>query len=157
MNTRIVLPLIAAVLALAGCGVSPSGVRVGGQAPTGVAPGVYLYFLDAHNELRPELYRTQRLGTVASALDLLLRAGPPTALRSDLPVIQSSGPVVDMANSTMTIRVPLDRDEIGPRGVDQIICTALGVTRQSGDDRTTEVVVSFTIAPATEPRRCPQH
>jgi hypothetical protein len=156
---RRLLPVLAvAGMSLAGCGIEPTGVLSGGEAPTGVAPGPTLYFVDAQGQLRPSpVDSAGRLGSVTDAVDLLLRIGDPSSegLHSDLPAVTSLGPQVTVAHPNVTVNLPLARQEVGPRGVDQVVCTVLGVQRQSGDERATAVVVSFTIGGRTEPRTCP--
>ncbi|WP_158895642.1 hypothetical protein [Amycolatopsis anabasis] len=156
---RTLLVGVAAGLLLTGCGIEPTGVLDGGDAPTGVAPGVTLYFVDVQGNLQPSLVESKRLGDVTNAVDLLLRVGAQSrqGLRSDLPQVTSLGPEVTIADTTVTVTVPLARGEMGPRGADQLICTALGVLRQSGNTRVTKAVVSFTIGGQTEPRACPAH
>jgi hypothetical protein len=146
-----------AVLLLAGCGVAPAGVADAGPAPTGVAPGVTLYFLDAQGRLRPQLRETGRLGTVSEALALLLTGpGRDPDLRTDLPPA-TQVPVVTTAPGVVHLLVPLAVHEVTPAGVDQIVCTALGVHVQGGGSAGTRVQVRFTL-PTPESdvlRTCP--
>jgi hypothetical protein len=53
--------------------------------------------------------------------------------------------------------VPLAIREVTPLGIDQIVCTALGVHVQGGGSRSTKVQVSFTQpTPESDKRRtCP--
>ncbi|GAB3488699.1 hypothetical protein [Amycolatopsis cihanbeyliensis] len=157
MIRRRVPAMLAAGLMLTGCGIEPTGPLDGGDAPTGVAPGPTLYFVDARGNLVPSVTPSERLGEVTNAVDLLLRVGDQNreGLHSDLPTVDSLGPQVTIANTTITVDLPLARSELGPRGVDQVSCTALGVRRQSGDSRVTHVVVNFTVGRRTEPRTCP--
>ncbi|GAA1356318.1 hypothetical protein [Saccharothrix algeriensis] len=157
-RTGAVAVLSAAVLStVVGCGVGSSGVLDGGRAPTGVAPGVTLYFVDGDGGLTPQFVRSGRLGGVAGALEMLLRIDPPPGAgwRSDLPAVRSLGPAVTVAGAVTTVALPLSRDEVGARGVDQVVCTALGVNRQAGGPGAMEVVVSFTDGSTTGPRGCP--
>ncbi|WP_245192135.1 ATP-binding protein [Amycolatopsis azurea] len=71
------LRALAACSLLAGCGVSPDGPTPGGDAPTGVAPGVTLYFVDAQQRLQPDERRSGRLGSIADALALLFSGAAP--------------------------------------------------------------------------------
>ncbi|MFC0105954.1 hypothetical protein [Kibdelosporangium aridum] len=149
--------LAVAALLLAGCGVHPSGVTDAGDAPTGVAPGVTLYFVNARNELEPDLRPTERLGSISEAMSLLL-AGPGN---SDLHTeIASNAPrqvVVTTTPEVIQLTVPLAIREVTPRGIDQIVCTALGVHVQSGGSRDTKVQVHFTLTtPESDKlRTCP--
>ncbi|RZQ65791.1 hypothetical protein [Amycolatopsis suaedae] len=147
--------IILAALVTAGCGIQPTGVLDGGEAPTGVAPGVTLYFVDGRGELRPNLTESGELGDVAGALDLLLRTSDPPGLRSDLRRVSSLGPKVTVAGDTITVALPLAPGEVGPRGVDQVTCTAAGVRRQAGAREPVTVVVSFTDGSDGGPRTCP--
>lgn len=142
----------------AGCGVRPSGVVDSGDAPTGVAPGVTLYFLGAEGELRPSLRETDRLGSVPEALSLLLTGpGPDGSLRTGIAETSTTRVVVTTKAGLVHVLLPLTAQDVTPRGVDQIVCTALGVHVQSGGDRTTKVQVRFT-QPSEESERertCP--
>jgi hypothetical protein len=156
--------LAASALLLAGCGVQPSGVTAMGDAPTGVASGVTVYLVDQRGELQPQLRRTGRLGTVAEAISLLLTLPgsddpdrPPPGLHSE---ITSSGVTlveVSTQPGLVLLRVPLAAYEVTPRGIDQLVCTAVGVVRQNGGSATTKVQVTFTL-PTVESgrqRTCP--
>jgi hypothetical protein len=145
------------VLLLAGCGIQPSGVTDAGEAPTGVAPGVTLYFVDAHEELRPQLRRTDRLGGIAEALALLLTGPGDSEVRSEIAAPATTRVVVTSTPTTIRLMVPLTVDDVTPRGIDQIVCTALAVHVQGGGARTARVVVRF-VQPAPESevaRTCP--
>lgn len=65
--------------------------------------------------------------------------------------------VVVTTPETIQRMVPLTADEVSPRGIDQIVCTALGVHVQSGGAPDTRVQVRFVQpAPESERRRtCP--
>ncbi|MFF0145543.1 hypothetical protein ATK36_1729 [Amycolatopsis sulphurea] len=147
------------VLLLAGCGVEPADPAPGGEAPTGVAPGVTLYLVDEHKQLQPELRLGGQLGTISDALALLLNPGRLTSSGLHTEITDISGPQsrVTMAPGLIQISVPLTVQNLSPLGIDQIVCTALGVYVQSGGPRTTEVQVSFTQStPASDVRRtCP--
>ncbi|WP_308258140.1 hypothetical protein [Pseudonocardia lacus] len=143
---------------LAGCGVGPSGVLDGGAAPTGVAPGVTLYFVDADGRLHPQQRPTDRLGTVDGAVSLLLSGpGPGSGLRTEIAPVVTERVEVTTAPGLLRLVVPLAAAEVSPLGVDQIVCTALGVHVQGGGERGTRVQLGFTLpAPGSdEPRTCP--
>ena len=148
--------LAATVLLLAACGVQPSGVTDQGEAPTGVARGVTLYFVDAQGELSPQLRRTDRLGTITEALALLL-SDPGSDLRTEIAPTGVTRVLVDTAPGLIQLRVPLATYEVTPLGIDQIVCTALGVHVQSGGSTTTKVRVIFTsdTPESDEERSCP--
>lgn len=147
----------AAVLLLAACGVRPSGVVGGGEAPTGVAPGVTLYFVDAHGDLQPQLRETGRLGSISEALALLLSGPGGSTLRTGIAETTTSRVVVTTTPEVIRLELPLTIQDVTPRGVDQFVCTALGVHVQSGGARTTKVQLHF-VQPTPESdvaRTCP--
>lgn len=148
----------AVAVLLAGCGVGASGVVDGGPAPTGVAPGVTLYFVDAQQRLRPQLRATDRLGSVPEAVSLLLTGpGPGSGLGTRIPAAGTVRVEVTTAPGLLRLLVPLAAREVPPLGVDQIVCTALGVHVQGGGARDTRVQLRFTLpAPGSDaPRSCP--
>jgi hypothetical protein len=150
--------LVLAVLLLAGCGVQPSGVTYGGEAPTGVAPGVTLYFVDARSELRPQLRRTDRLGSISEAISLLLTgSGGDSDLDTEIASTQMTRVVVTTTPDVIQIVVPLTINDFTPVGIDQLVCTAMGVHVQSGGSRSMEVRVRFVQpTPESDERRtCP--
>lgn len=153
---------VAVPLLVAACGVQPSGVTDGGPAPTGVAPGVTLYFVDADGELRPQVRETGRLGTISEAMSLLL-LGPggltpdDTDLRTEIASVRNTRVEVTVTGGTIELRVPLAAEEVTPRGVDQLVCTALGNHVQAGGSAATTVRIHFTVpAPGSDTERtCP--
>jgi hypothetical protein len=149
--------LAAAVLLLAGCGIQPSGVTGGGQAPTGVAPGVTLYFVDAHEQLQPELRRTGRLGTISDALSLLLSAPSDSGLHTEISPNQVTQVGVTITPGVIQLLVPLTINDVTALGIDQLVCTALGVYVQGGGPGSMTVQVRFTLpTPESGKRRtCP--
>nr|WP_042194024.1 hypothetical protein [Kibdelosporangium sp. MJ126-NF4]CEL21028.1 hypothetical protein [Kibdelosporangium sp. MJ126-NF4]CTQ95458.1 hypothetical protein [Kibdelosporangium sp. MJ126-NF4] len=151
--------LVMAVLLLAGCGIQPAGVTDGPDAPTGVAAGVTLYFVDAHKELRPQLRQTHQLGTIADALSLLL-TGPGDAdrhLHTEIARDATQRVSVTYTPDTIQLLVPLTSREVTPLGIDQIVCTALGVHVQGGGSRSTKVQLLFTqpTPESDKTRTCP--
>ncbi|GAA3584312.1 hypothetical protein GCM10022222_81270 [Amycolatopsis ultiminotia] len=150
-------PVVLALL-LAGCGVEPSGPVVAGDAPTGLAPGVTLYFLDAQRHLRPQLRETGRLGTIPEAVSLLLTGpGPDAELHTEIAAVSVTRIQLSTAPELIRLRLPLTVRDVTPSGIDQIVCTALGVHVQSGGSRTTRAQVVFVQStPESEKRRtCP--
>lgn len=127
--------VLAAALLTSGCGVGSSGVEDGGEAPTGLAEGPTLYFVDDDGGLRPDLRDTGRLGTVLGAIQLLVADADPTqeGLHSEIPAT-ATRTVVEDAGDYVTIYLPLRSAEISDHGVDQIICTAAAVVAASGRD-----------------------
>lgn len=152
-------PIAAVVLALAGCGVHPSGVTTAGEAPTGVAPGVTLYMVDDDGALQPQLRETGRLGTIPEALALLLDAAPryDDGLHTEIRKQGVSRVIVHTEPGLIRLTLPLADYDVTPRGIDQIVCTALGVAVQHGEPVETRVRVSFTLSsPESVPERtCP--
>ncbi|WP_198406949.1 hypothetical protein [Nocardia terpenica] len=149
---------MAALVSLAaGCGVQPSGVMDAGPAPTGVAPGVTLYFLDDHDRLRPQLRQSGQLGTIAEALSLLLTGPGPTDLHTDLPTDAETRVPVQTTPELIRLWVPWTIADVPPLGIDQIVCTALGVHVQAGGSTSTRVQVRFTLPTpeSDEQRTCP--
>ena len=151
--------LVASAMLEAGCGISPSGVTDMRDSPTGIAPGPSLYVVDDHQRLRPDLGTGDNLGTISEAVSLLL-------LRSKKPgdqiAIADTGPTTVFVTTTpdlIQLRVPLATYELTQLGIDQIVCTALGVWVQSGGSKATRVQVQFTVAhPESESgkaRTCP--
>ncbi|MFD9895885.1 hypothetical protein ACFWY9_41620 [Amycolatopsis sp. NPDC059027] len=157
--TRRVLAAAVLLATLTACGVEPSGVQDGGKAPTGVARGVTLYFVDAEGELVPSPRPTQRLGTITDALNLLVASSSSSqsdGLHSAFAWQSALGrsPLVTESDELIRINLPLAKYEIAPLGVDQFVCTALGVHRQAGKPAA-KVVVTYTIGGDTEPLSCP--
>ncbi|MEU6350331.1 hypothetical protein ABZ896_13500 [Streptomyces sp. NPDC047072] len=156
---RRVLPPLLLVLSvlLAGCGIRPSGVAGAGEPLTGLAPGVTLYFVGGDGRLEPQLRRTGRLGTVSEAVSLLLSGPGDAGLRTEIGPAATRQVVVTTASATIRLMVPLTVDKVTARGIDQIVCTALGVHVQGGGARQTRVQVQF-VQPTPESatkRACP--
>jgi len=148
----------AAVLLLGGCGVQPSAVTDAGDAPTGVAPGVTLFFVDGQGRLRPQQRETGQLGTVVEAVTLLLDAGDPGAgLRSEITSNSVTRVPVTITEDTIELHLPITARDVTPLGVEQIVCTALATHVQAGGSPWMTVRLSFTIAvPGSDsPRTCP--
>ena len=150
-------PLLVLVLLLTGCGVEPSGPTAGGEAPTGVAPGVTLYFVDAQHRLRPQLRRTGRLGTIGEAASLLLTGPGDSGLRTEIASTAVTQVVVTTEPGVIQLAVPLTVHDFTSLGVDQLVCTALGVHVQSGGAPDTRVRVGFvqSTPESDELRTCP--
>jgi hypothetical protein len=149
--------LAALALLLAGCGVQPSGVADAGQPPTGLAPGVTLYFLDANRQLRPQPRQTGHLGTISDAVSLLLTGPGDSGLHTEIASQGTTRVLVDTMPGLIQLQVPLAVYEVTPLGIDQLVCTALGVHVQGGGSRTTRVQVRFTLStPESDKQRtCP--
>lgn len=154
-------PAALALLLTAACGVQPSGVVDVGEPPTGVAPGVTLYYVDAQGRLRPQVRGAERLGTISEAMVLLLSEPAGPDMRTEITISgdqQTRYVFVTTEPGVINLRVPLATYEVTALGIDQIVCTALGVLVQSGGSRTTKVRVLFTVGPSEESdklRTCP--
>ncbi|AHH98948.1 hypothetical protein GCM10010174_48240 [Kutzneria viridogrisea] len=149
--------LAVVVLLLAGCGVQPSWVTAGGEAPTGVAPGVTLYFVDAHEQLRPQLRPTGHLGAISEAAALLLTGPGNSDLHTEIASQAVTQVVVTTTPGVIQLLVPLTIHDMSPLGIDQIVCTALGVHVQGGGARNMKVQVRFTqpTPESDKQRTCP--
>jgi hypothetical protein len=149
--------LVAAVFLLAGCGVQPSGVIDRGEAPTGVAPGVTLYFINARNELQPQQRPTGQLGTIPEAMTLLLSGSVRSNLRTEITSNTTARVVVTPTPDVIQLRVPLTIHDVTALGIDQIVCTALGVHVQGGGSKSMKVQILFTLPTpeSDEHRTCP--
>jgi hypothetical protein len=146
------------VLLLGGCGVQPSGVTDAGDPPTGVAPGVTLFFIDDQGRLEPQQRETQRLGTVTEAVTLLLDVGDPQAgLRSEVKAGSVTRVPATITEGTIELRLPITAGDVTALGADQIVCTALATHVQAGGSPRTTVRLHFTISgPGSDaPRACP--
>ena len=135
--------VVLAVLVLAGCSVDPSHVTDGPQAPTGVAPGVTLYFLDARGELVPQQRDTGRLDTIPAAIALLLTGPGHSGLRSAIAPELISRVGVTQTPGLIELQVPWTVTDLGADGIDQVVCTVLGVHVQSGGSPATRVRLGF--------------
>lgn len=149
--------LLTTALLLAGCDVGPTRPAVGGEAPTGVAPGVTLYFVDASSRLQSDLRPTGRLGTISEAVDLLLSGPGGSGLHTEIAPHSVTRVIVRDESGLIELLVPLTVYDVTPLGIDQLVCTALGVRVQSGGPRTTKVRIRFTQpTPESEVHRtCP--
>ena len=155
----VAVPALLALLALvAGCGVAPTGVRAVGKAPAGIAPGPTLYFVDSHERIRPQLRPTEQLGTIAEALSELLAGAPAYSdLHTEISAVGTTQVLVTTAPGVIRLTVPLAISEVTARGIEQIVCTALGVDVQGGGPASTKVQVVFTepTAESDRLRTCP--
>lgn len=149
--------LASAALVVAGCGVQPSSVQDGGHAPTGIAAGTPVYYVNDTGKLVTDR-RGGRLGTIGQALKMLFSTPhPEPGLRSYVgtsPVILEFP--ITRTRHVITVMLPIDRSDVRRDiGIEQLVCTALAVHQQSGGPATTTVRLRFTHGPATDPRHCP--
>ncbi|AOS61935.1 hypothetical protein [Actinoalloteichus hymeniacidonis] len=147
------------VLLLTGCGISTSAVTDAGPAPTGVAPGPMLYFVDDDGALTPQLRDTGVLGTVSEAMSLLIAGPGDSGLRTEIAATDTTRVMMIARPGVLQIMVPLTIDDVTPLGIDQIVCTALAVHVQGGGAPDLQVQVRFTLSTpeSEELRTCPLH
>lgn len=136
--------LTALALLLAGCGIQPTRVTDAGQAPTGVAPGMTLYFVDAHNQLRPQFRRTGHLTPISEAMSFLLSGPGQSGLHTEIAPSTTTQVMATTAPGLIQLTVPLIIQDVTPLGIDQIVCTALGAYVQAGGPKSTKVQILFT-------------
>lgn len=159
MSTRrtCVIVLAVAALLLTGCGVRPSAPIDGGKAPTGVAAGTPVYYVNDSAELVVQR-RGKRLGNIGQAMKYLLTTRTPqpglhsmvgtSQVTLALPVTRTTG--------VITVRLPIDRRAVsGEIGMNQLVCTVLAVHQQSGGPAGTRARFIFTHGPPSKPRHCP--
>lgn len=152
------IALVGPALLLAACSTAPSEITEAAPAPTGVAPGVTLFFVDPEQRLQPQQRSTGKLGTVGEALSLLLTGpGRESPLHTEIDARGASRVYADTTADRITVHLPLTRDDVTASGIDQLVCTALGVHVQSGGPPSTTVQVEFTLphAEPNPPRSCP--
>jgi hypothetical protein len=120
---------------------------------------VTLYFVDGQERLQPDQRKTGRLGSIADALALLLTGPGPGGSNLHTEIAESSVTRVTVTTEPGLIQLvlPLARREVTPLGIDQIVCTALGVHVQGGGARTAKVRLEFTEGNTESdvPRACP--
>lgn len=149
--------ILTILLAVAGCGIEPGPPEDAGHAPTGIAQGSPVYYVNGSGKLVVERVG-RNLGTMGKALKLLLAGRHlPAGLHSyvgtsdvglDFPVTRRS--------DVVTILMPIARSDVSRKaGIDQIVCTALAVDQQSGGSTSTTVRLRFTEGRGTKPRHCP--
>jgi hypothetical protein len=148
---------LAAIALLAACGVQPADVSGAGPAPTGISPSATLYFVDVHEHLQPQPRQTQRLGTISDAVSLLLTGAGADPLHTEISYAGTTEVLVTTTASLIQLSLPLTAEDVTALGIDQIVCTALGVYVQSGGSRDTKVQLIFVQpTPASDRQRtCP--
>ncbi|MFF5990813.1 hypothetical protein [Prauserella flavalba] len=122
-------PGVAALLALAGCGVQPSGVIVGASPPSGAAapgPATTLYFLSAG---RP--FPVLRAGPPLSYADTLaeLAAGPTEeerarGLGTEVPPEAAPFTVTASGAGRVVVTLSMSPERLSTVATEQIACTA---------------------------------
>jgi hypothetical protein len=149
--------LAALVLLVAGCGIQPSGVTGAGQAPTGLAPGATLYFLDTHEHLQPQLRRTGHLESVSEVVPLLLTGPGDSDLHTEIAPSSTTQVIVTTPPGLIQLVLPLTINDVTPLGIDQIVCTALAAYVQAGGSKAETVQLVFTLPTSESGKRrtCP--
>lgn len=160
MRTRPAWPavlscVLVGVMMLSGCGIQTSEVEEGPEAPTGLAPGVTLYFLDDAGHLVPDARENEQLGSISDAVALLLTGpGEDSSMRTAI----GEAPVTRVGSwvrsGVVVLRLPLGRYEVEDGGTDQIVCTAVATHIQAGGSRDVLVQLDFTDV-SEEPTSCP--
>lgn len=154
-SVRSCLPVLALAL-LTACGAQTSEVETGADAPTGLAAGTSLYFLDG-DRLTLQVRKTGRLGTISDAVSLLLTGPGDSGLETGIEEVSMTRTEVTVTSGAITLRLPLATSEVEPLGVDQIVCTAAASHVQAGGSPDARVMLLFTdVAAETGPgRTCP--
>lgn len=160
----IVLALLALFGSLAGCGIRPTGVLTGGQAPIGVGSGPTLYFL-VNGKLAPVPRAIGHLGTPTGALELLF--GGPLDSERQQGVTTALPPIASFAEVTVALHeasfddypsldvyLPIDVLSLNSDAVMQVICTAIGVKGQAGANRAGLAAVLKGTTGALKSTRC---
>ncbi|WP_344098410.1 hypothetical protein [Nocardiopsis tropica] len=116
-----------------------------------------LYFLDERGELLPQRRETGRLGSISEAMTLLLTGPGGSGLHTGVSEGVVERMTVTVKPGLVDLITPLEIEDVTPAGIDQIVCTALGVHVQSGGSTDTRVRVRF-VQPTPESeelRTCP--
>lgn len=110
------LVVLATALLVAGCGVRPGGVIIGGPAPTASTATVLYLVSDGR------VTRVLRPGEAAGPLALL--AAGPTAAERDRGLDTEVPPGLKFGGSAEGVTVSVDVTTLSPNAFDQIVCTA---------------------------------
>lgn len=140
---RLAAALALAAAGLTACGAQEPRVKTGPEAPTGLAPGITLYFVKG-DRIVPQTRETGRLGTVSDAVSLLLTGPGGSGLTSGIGPTTMTRTEVTVSSGVVTLRLPLATSEVEPLGVDQLVCTAVAAHVQAGGSATTRVRLLFT-------------
>jgi hypothetical protein len=142
------------VIMLSGCRIQPSDVEEGPEAPTGLAPGVTLYFLDEDERLVPQQRETGQLGSISDAIGLLLTGPGHSGLSTGIEETMVTRVGTSVRSEVVELRLPLARDQVEDAGVDQIVCTVAAVHVQAGGSPAVQTQLRFTDV-VEEPALCP--
>ncbi|GGM35127.1 GerMN domain-containing protein [Dactylosporangium sucinum] len=150
---------VAALLALAGCGVRPSGVITGGPAPQASGGWVRLYLV-RDRTLTPVLRRSDPHTRPTGTLELLL-AGPAGDERADgytTEVPPDLGLVeVQVGELTATVTVAGDPVALSATAAGQITCTVVDAVTTDSQVRPRFTVTLTGPARSRGPERCPRY
>ncbi|TSI11731.1 hypothetical protein [Brevibacterium aurantiacum] len=153
--TRTALPAaLAAVMLISGCGIQQSGLEEGPEAPTGLAPGATLYFVDEGGELVAQQRDTGQLGSISDAVGLLLTGPGDSGLETDIDETTLTRVGTSVRADVVELRLPLSSSEVDGAGIDQIVCTAAATHIQAGGAEQDQVQLRFTDLVA-DPASCP--
>lgn len=141
-------------LVVAGCALQPSEVVEGPRAPTGVAAGVTLYFLDGAGALVAQQRETGRLGSVSEAVSFLLTGPGDSDVSTEIAETDVTQTSVTIKGDLLSVRVPVSSAEVTAAGADQIVCTALASHVQAGGSVDSLVQIDFTDG-SGDPSACP--
>ncbi|WP_406634661.1 hypothetical protein [Amycolatopsis sp. WGS_07] len=143
---------LVSILALAGCGIQPTGVVPAGNAPAGFQlgtprPQITLYFVYA-GQLSPVQRAWARDATPTTVLTELF--GGPTALEEKEGFYSMLSPgrhvTVDTSAQPVTVTVAESMKQLYPIGLQQVVCTVSASLVASGQsvERGITVVASDT-------------
>ncbi|WP_083917913.1 hypothetical protein [Nocardiopsis xinjiangensis] len=159
MRTRTACPAVLScaligVIMLSGCGVRASDVEEGPEAPTGLAPGVTLYFLDDAEHLIPRQRESGHLGSISDAVGLLLAGPGGSGLSTGIDETTVTRVGTSVRSEVVELHLPLPRDQVESTGADQIVCTAAATHIQAGGSPDVQIQLRFTDV-IEEPSSCP--
>ncbi|GAA2208104.1 hypothetical protein GCM10009850_035620 [Nonomuraea monospora] len=152
---RIALTLVALV-ALAGCGVRPTGVIPGGDPPSGlVAPSARVTIFLVKDDRLSAVTRADRRATQANALTLLAE-GPTARERSqgfttEVPADAAPFSVSDASGGHLMVNPATPGGELSPLAVEQIVCTLAAAVPE---ERARITVVGH--GEEVDPQECPE-
>ena len=159
--TRRRLTWLVVLLALvcAGCGVRPSGVIPGDQAPTGPVYGVTLYFA-RHNELIPTLRATTNQFTPIETITALA-SGPDPREQTDGMTTQVPPGIVAVSlapdpsgNTFLTLNV--NPNTLSTVAIGQLTCTATTAIANAGLSVNADTFFIAGQGAHIGPLRCPE-
>lgn len=130
---RVLAAGLVSVVAMAGCGVRPSGVITGGDPPSGAVVPITLYLV-TNGEL---IAVTRPGGPLSQADTLALLAAGPTAreqadgLTTDVPPEAGPFSVTAEPAGRLVVTVSTPASELSTLALEQIVCTAAATAPES--------------------------